>query len=154
MQKILIVEGLCRWNGYIKKMLDEEGYCILTTRTLLAPDSLLNDFQPDLVLIDLGGQPDSGWDLFRQLKTEDVRLPVLVYHVVNAKDVEEMKSVVAEALRESRIRYLKNCSFKNSGHNNIEEEYPVVIAEKVWPWEYEALFCSPMEHGGAPLEFV
>jgi CheY-like chemotaxis protein len=153
MQKILIFEGICRWNGYIKKMLREEGYCVQTTQTLLTLNSLLQYFRPDLVLIGLGAQPDSGWDLFRQLKAENAGLPVLVYHVVNAAAVEEMKSAVMEALRESKMKYAETRPFEVSG-NSFAEEYPAFQIKEAWPWVYEMLFNRPIPTGTAPLKAV
>jgi DNA-binding response OmpR family regulator len=104
MSKILIVEGLCPWNGYVKKRLIEEKYDVRTASSLKSIWPQIEKYQPDLILINLGRNPALGWQLFRQLKSYDSRQALLSYHVVNPEEVEEVVRAVNQALREVKIK--------------------------------------------------
>ncbi len=118
MEKILIVEGLCAWNVFVKKMLVAEGYRIQTVRSLDAVWQSLDHFKPDLVLVGMGVSPDQAWHVLRRLKVHDVSLPVLVYQVVNGQGVEDFKRVVSAALQETSQRN-KECREKQYDHSSM-----------------------------------
>lgn len=113
MSKILIIEGLCPWNGYVRKKLAEEKYEVRTASSLRSIWPQFEEFQPDLVLINLGGRPGLGWQLFRQLKSYDAEQAILSYHVVNSKEVEDVVRAVREALHEVETKHIVRHLTKN-----------------------------------------
>lgn len=105
MKKILMVEALCHWNDYLQKCLAGEGYQVRTIRSPILVYSEIGAFQPDLVLIGLGVQPDQRWHLFHQIKIRHPDLPVLVYHAVNSTVLEDIQCAASEALRDANDKY-------------------------------------------------
>lgn len=105
MNKILIFKGLCLWDAYVAKSLVKLGYQVQTTHILKVPWQHVEEYQPNLTLIGLGTRPEYGWRLFRQLKTYDSELPILVYQVVNVRGVADVTSAVAEALKEAMTKH-------------------------------------------------
>ncbi len=125
MRKILIVEGLCRWNTLVERTLTDAGYRVRTVRAVVSVRRLVREDRPDLVLIGLGRQPQYGWHLLRQLKSDDANLPVLTYHVVSSKAVEDLKRAVTAALGE--------VTYMDSARPHASRHWPAPMQKAEWP---------------------
>ncbi len=125
MRRILIVEGRCHLNAQVKKMLMDVGYRVRTTRALEPVRYLVREDRPDLVLIGLGGQTQHGWDLLRQLKADDADLPVLAFHLVSSKAVEDLKRSVTDALGDK--------PYMDSARPYASRHWPAPMQRAGWP---------------------
>jgi len=78
MPKILIVDDQPHLQELFSQELMEEGYCVVSIADAESAKEYLVDSKPDLVLLDLYLNGFDGWDVFRDIKSKEPHLPVLI----------------------------------------------------------------------------
>lgn len=101
MKTVLIFEGISPWNDFFKRALSAAGYRVKVTRSALSLSHLIENHQPDLLLIGLGMEHEQRWHLFRSIRQHHEDLPVLMYQIASVSDVRSVERCVAEALMDA-----------------------------------------------------
>ena len=78
MPDILIVDDQPYLQEFFSEELTNEGYGVVSVTDAESVRDYLRDSRPDIVLLDLYLNGFEGWDLLKELKNEDPKLPVLI----------------------------------------------------------------------------
>lgn len=78
MPDILIVDDQPYLQEFFSEELTNEGYGVVSVNDAESVRDYLRNSRPDIVLLDLYLNGFEGWDLLKELKSEDPGLPVLI----------------------------------------------------------------------------
>lgn len=78
MPDILIVDDQPYLQEFFSEELTNEGYGVVSVNDAESVRGYLRNSRPDIVLLDLYLNGFEGWDLLKELKSEDPGLPVLI----------------------------------------------------------------------------
>jgi DNA-binding response OmpR family regulator len=76
--QILLVDDDPAIRQFVLRLLEEEGYLVLTAANGVEAIKLVNDFKIDLLLLDLSMPVKDGWDTFEQVIKISPLLPVIL----------------------------------------------------------------------------
>jgi len=83
-KRILLVEDNERVNAFNRRLLENQGFAVLTAATLLCARETLAKRSPDAIVLDIGMPDGSGLDFLRELRQRS-KIPVLLL-TGNGKD--------------------------------------------------------------------
>jgi len=115
MPKLLIVDDQQCIRELLSEELIREGYRVVTTGDAESVIGHLRFSRPDLVLLDLYLDGPDGWEVLRDIKSQDPHLPVVIFtaydsfaddprlsradgYVIKSIDLGELKQKIAEVL--------------------------------------------------------
>lgn len=91
---ILLVEDHLDTARMMARFLASEGYQVQTACNLAGALRMLEEYQPDLLLSDLGLPDGTGWDLMRTLHARGIDLPAIaVSGYGQEKDIQQSREV-------------------------------------------------------------
>jgi len=91
MIKILVIDDDMDILLLMKAVLDKNGMMPVVSADASIADTLINELEPDIVLLDVNIPMYDGREICRQIKKERPALPVLLFSArkVNAKDIQQ-----------------------------------------------------------------
>ena len=134
MSKLLIVDDSADLLKTMKYILERRDY---TVRTLINADNIyqeINEFQPDLLILDILVAGDDGREICRKLKkpAQNNELPVLVFSA-SPKLLEDFKSYDADDFIEKPFE-LKDLFEKiKSGLNRLQKNVSIRTSPSAVP---------------------
>lgn len=116
MNTILIMDSDRGIRLLLCEELGQEGYDVVTCSDESQPRDIIEQFEPDLIVMDIRVGRDNGLDLLRDIRNRYANLPIILYtaypsvinevetvavdyFVTKGLDLEELKSTVKAALK-------------------------------------------------------
>ncbi|NVM20669.1 MAG: response regulator [Desulfobacterales bacterium] len=129
MKKILIVDDQPCVRELLSEELICEGYRVSSVGDAESVRGYIRSSRPDLVLLDLYLDGPEGWEVLRDIKRQDPRLPVVILtaydsfvddprlaqadaYVIKSIDLGELKCKIADLFRQ-----------KSALHGTVEEKF-------------------------------
>jgi len=78
-KRILIVDKYHFARDFLAAELAENGYVVATSAHPASIKEMISGFGPDLVIMDLDFQGEDRWDIFLEIKTQNPKLPVIIF---------------------------------------------------------------------------
>ena len=91
---ILIIEQECNLVNGLRRMLEKEGYCVVSIFNHYHLKEMFNDKKPDLAMININSPKEFGLNILRKTKETFPSLPIIAMTVytntLNRKEVNRL----------------------------------------------------------------
>ncbi|HMA62341.1 MAG TPA: response regulator [bacterium] len=87
--KVLNIDDSTINNMLIENLLDKYGHNTLSIIEGSRFEEAIEDFRPDVILIDLMIPDKDGFEILENLKDKNITIPVVVITALNSKDVQK-----------------------------------------------------------------
>ena len=93
--RILVVDDERDVQVFLSRLLQDNGYEVVTADDGVAAIKAVEDHHPDLILLDLQMPPNTGMDFFRKMRNhkEHGTIPILVVSALAGRNVAVSKEV-------------------------------------------------------------
>ena len=86
--KVLNIDDSTMNNMLIENLLDQYGHKALSIIEGSRFEEAIEDFRPDVILIDLMIPDKNGFEILEELKEKHICIPVVVITALNSKDIK------------------------------------------------------------------